>query len=285
MTDQVSTEAAAPAAEDDFESAFKEAAAQREGRAPQDDEPAAKEATEQKADGEAPATKDGTKQDSPAGDIQAELEAERKRAAEFEHKFRSEVGRQAALQRQIQELQGRINQAPQPAASAAPRSKQMQKLVEDFPEIAEALEAELETRLGSVKNEVDQRLQPIAAKEQERQAAAEEAAVKDAYPNMVEIVNSTEFANWLPKQPQAVQALAASPRAMDAIALIDYFTGGQRPQQGASTVQSIQEKRAQQLSRHVSVKNTAPPPVADAPDDFASAFKFFAHKRERQAAR
>jgi hypothetical protein len=279
VTTEIQTDAA-PAATDDFDSAFAEFSAQR-------DEPtneSAIDATASEGDGDTTTTEEPSEPELSAADLKAQLDAERKRAEEYEHKFKSEVGRQTALQRQIQELQAQQNKAPQEAPQKS-RSAAMQKLLEDFPEIAEALESEIDSRLGSVKKEVDQQLQPFAQKASKDAYAAQEAATLEVYPNMKQLVNTPEFANWLPAQPAAVQALAASPIASDAVALLDYFTGGKRPDKGVSEVQSIKEKREQQLNRHVSVRNTAPAPVADAPDDFESAFRHFSAKRERQAAR
>lgn len=278
MTTENQTDAA-NAAEDDFDSAFAEFSSAR-------DEPTSESAVEASStDESAPTTEEPVVEQAPAPeDLKALLEAERKRAQEFEHKFKSEVGRQTALQRQIQELQRQQTQQPQ-KEEAPKRSAEMQKLVEDFPEIAAALESEIASRLGSVKQEVDQKLQPIAIAEEKRELAAEEAATLDVYPNLKELVNTKEFSEWLPRQPAAVQALAGSPFSSDAVALLDYFTGGKRPNASGSQVQGIKEKREQQLSRHVSVKNTAPPPIADAADDFESAFAHFSQKRERQALR
>lgn len=212
-------------------------------------------------------------------DFAARLTAAEEAARQWEHKFKSEIGRQTALQRKVQELETQLRSQPQTQQAQRQYSQRMAQLMEDYPEIAGALQEELDSVVGSVREEVRQIAEPLKQQEQQRRYQAEEAQVRERYPDFVEVVNTPEFLDWFQSQPSAVQALAASQEANDAIAVMDYFTASRRQQAANPEVQNIQAKRQQALQRNVSVRNTAPAPVADAPDDFESAFKYFARKR------
>lgn len=218
--------------------------------------------------------------------LMAELEQTRTLAQDFEHRFKSEVGRQAAYQRQVQELKTQLQALPQQASTATQQKKlsnRMAKIAEDFPELAEVLQEELSEAISTVRQELDQNLQPIRQREQEAYYAREEQRVAEAYPNFADVVRSTQFHRWFAEQPEAVRSLAASPYAQDAIAVMDYFTGGARfkqPQAVAPNPQvgEVQARRQAAMQRNVSVKNSAPAPVTDAPDDYESAFNFYAKR-------
>lgn len=280
-TEELDVQAAQGAAEDEFEQAFKEfASADRE----QDDTPDTDGAPEQDAPateseggevGAAPAQKELS-----AEELKQQLEEARKAAQDFEHRFKSEVGRQSAYQRQIQELKAQLsNNPPQTQAQQRRLSERMAKIAEDFPELAQAFQEELSEAIGQVRQEVDQHLQPIRQKEQESYYRLEEDRVREAYPDFQDVVRSTEFQTWFQQQPEAVRSLAASPMAQDAIAVLDYYTGGTRfKQEPNPQVRSVQAKRQAAMERHTSVRNTAPAPVTDAPDDFESAFNYYAKR-------
>lgn len=212
-------------------------------------------------------------------DFASRLTAAEAAAKDWEHKFKSEVGRQTALQRKVQELETQLRSQPQTQQAQRQYSQRMQHLMEDFPEIATALQEELDSVVGSVREEVRKISEPLKQQEQQRQYLAEEAAVREKYPDFAEVVNTPEFLDWFQAQPDAVQALAASPAARDAIAVMDYFSAGRRPVAANQEVQNIQARRQQSQQRHVSVRNSAPAPIADSPDDFESAFNYFARKK------
>ena len=279
MQEQV-VEAAQEAADDDvFAQAFAEFAAGREEpdvqEEPDEQEPTAPEAEPQSDD---PLTQQAGESNE---DFTARLNAAEKAATEWEHKFKSEVGRQTALQRKVQELEAQLQAQPQNQQAQKQYSQRMKGLMDDYPEIAEALQAELEESLAAVRAEVQAAVAPMKKQEEQRRYEAEEQTVKARYPDFVDVVNSKEFLDWFNEQPDAVQALAASPNARDAIAVMDYFSANRRPVAANPEVQNIQAKRQQALERHVAVRNSAPAPVADGPDDFEAAFAHFARKRSR----
>lgn len=281
-TVELESPAALEAAEgDEFEHAFAEFAAAQDGEAEavvdapdQEDpahDPAQAEPPEREASEPAPPTIEA---------LTAELEQARQAASDFEHRFRSEVGRQAAYQRQISELKAQIQSTPNPtSAQQRTLSERMTKIADDFPELAQAFQEELEEAIGAVRQELDQNLQPIRQREQEAYLQMEERRVAEAYPDFQNVVRSTEFQAWFSEQPEAVRSLAASPLAQDAIAVLDYYTGGQRfRQEPNAQVQQVQSRRQAAMERNTSVRTSAPAPVADAPDDFESAFNYYAKR-------
>lgn len=216
-------------------------------------------------------------------DFATRLSAAEKAAKTWEHKFKSEVGRQTALQRKVEELTAQLQSKPESQQAQRQYSAHMQKLMGEFPEIAEAVQAELEMQLAAVRNEVSQAVAPMRQQEQERAFQQEEARVKELYPDFAETVRSPQFMDWFNTQPEAVKSLAASPFANDALAVMDYYTSYSSRQQAAGNpiVQQVQAKRNEALQRHVSVRNTAPSPVNDGPDSFESAFEYYSRKKER----
>ena len=289
-------EAAQGAAEDnsEFENAFAEfAGARDEPSSDQTDESSSEDsnadyetAEPESKETEPGAPKEQTEQPQKAGesntDYEARLVAAEKAAKDFEHRFKSEVGRQAALQRKVQELQAQLESAPQGTQAERKYTERMQNLMGEFPEIAEAIREELDVRLADLRGEVQQAVAPMKQEQEQRQYQAEEARVKELYPDFTQTVQSGDFQDWFAKQPSAIQQLASSPYAGDAIAVMDYYKGSRPAVAANPAVQNILDKRQASLQRNVSVKNTAPAPVADAADDFESAFAFYARQKEKQ---
>lgn len=261
-------------APDEFENAFAEFSRAREER---DDEQQAPEpetvVEDTPLEADAP---EGAEEDKPEWQVQ--LDEAQKRASDWEHRYRSDLGRQAALQKKISDLEAKIQESgPRSDESRAEYSGRMQGLMEDYPEIAQALQDELDRRLGSV----NQELTPMIEERERRERSVAEDQVKNRYPDFTETVRSREFLEWYSGQPQSIQRLAASDDPSDAIAMLDFYSAVSRPTSNPA-VQEIREKRSQALARNVSVRNTAPAPTGDAPDDFEAAFSFYAKQRERQ---
>lgn len=96
----------------------------------------------------------------------------------------------------------------------------------------ERLRLQYELEMKRIKQQYDLE---EAARERQRQRNAAEAArqraaqdedtvrVEAAHPGWRVLVNTSEFGTWMKQQPQSVRALAASPRAADAILLLDLF--------------------------------------------------------------
>lgn len=294
MAEEHQTDAANPAAEgDEFEKEFARISRERDGidddaaaSAPadqdtdhEDDEGFDREAAA--AEAETDATDAPSDEDKPEWQVQ--LEQAEKRAADWEHRYRSDLGRQAALQKKIADLEAKLQDSGQRSdETRSEYSERMQNLMQDYPEIAEALQEELDRRLGGVKQE----LAPMFEERQRRERDTAEAAVLEVHPDFKEAVQSQEFVDWFSKQPDAVQRMGASDDPRDAIAVLDFYKAlNGKAVQSNPAVQQIREKRSRALERNVTVRNTAPAPVGDAPDDFETAFRYYAQKRERESRR
>lgn len=281
MSEELQQESAASAADEgEFEQAFAEFASGAEEPEQEPEQVAQPEQSESPAEQGEP---EG--EESELDKIRRELEETRRAAQDYEHRFRSEVGRQSAYQRQIQELKTQIQAAPkQTQAQQRQLSERMSGLMNDFPEIAEAVSEEISAAIKSTKEEIAAQLRPMHEREQQAIYESQEAAVKAAYPDFEEIASSTEFATWFAQQPESVRALAGSRVAQDAIAVIDYFTGGKRFKQPESNpqVQQVKAQRQAALQRNQSVRNTSPAPIAEGLDDYESAFAFYANKAKRR---
>jgi chromosome segregation ATPase len=283
MTEQNEVQAATEAAADEFETAFAEFSKARDT----DDTEAAAEAAEGADENTRTleATEAAQEPAAQEDDVAQKLADAEKRAKDLEQRLKSDLGRQSALQRKVQELQAQLEAGPKTQKSEREHSAKMKQLMADFPEIAEAVQEEMDARLSAVKNEFQSVVTPIKAREQEQELVVAEQRVKEIYPEFVATVNSPEFVEWYRKQPAAVQSLAGSKDPQDAIAMLDYFTGGKRGvPQADPKIQEIKDRRDAALQRNVTVRNTSAPPVTDAPDDFDTAFQFFAKKRERERA-
>ena len=294
MTVENEVQAAPEAATDEFETAFAEFS---KARAAESNEQAADEAASADTDDNEPAaaetqatgeqTEVAQEQPAQEDDVAKKLADAEKRAKDLEQRLKSDLGRQSALQRKVQELQAQLEAGPKTQKSERDYTAKMKQLMADFPEIAEAVQEELDSRLAAIKDEVQSVVTPIRAKEQEQELVSAETKVKEVYPDFVATVNSPEFVEWYRKQPAAVQSLAGSKDPQDAIAMLDYFTGGKRgaPPQADPQIQEIKARREQALQRNVTVRNTSATPIADAPDDYEAAFAYFAKKRERERAK
>lgn len=277
---------AAPVAADDnseFEAAFAEFSEARDEPEGKEDSDEGYETSEPEAEPEA--TPEPEQQvEQKTDDLDARIAAAEKAAKDYEHRYKSEIGRQTALQKKVQELQAQLEQRPQAAASQRQYTERMQNLMGEFPEIASALQEELDARLAEVRNEVQSAVAPMKQQEEARQYQAEESRVREIYPDFVDVVKSQDFMDWFERQPPAIKDLASSPHANDALAVMDYYTGYKGRNQAAANpeVQDTIAKRQAALQRNVSVKNTAPAPVSDGPDDFESAFEYFARKRNKR---
>lgn len=209
---------------------------------------------------------------------------------QWQHKYKSEVGRIAAYQRQIAELQ-----AAKPQTQGQAKEQIAQKindsswneLKEDFPEIANAVEKHFESQFANRFSSLEQKLQPLERQAQEARMAAERqhfdgqmAALEAAHPDYQTVVNSQEWRDWLSTQPQPVQQLVHSTSAADAAYLLDGFklqTGNNKQQQSLH----LQQQRKQRLAASVAVpsKKQVRREVAD--DDFDSAWDAAVREHER----
>ena len=178
-----------------------------------------------------------------------ELSAQNERLHQSQRNLGGQVG---GLKNQMAQLleqvtAARAASAAAPAGAAVPTQRQISdaskssakfaKMMEDFPEIAEAVAEEIGLQVGEVVKKLpaggaaapavdtEQLVDGVMFKMGQRELAKE-------YPDWAQQVNSARFEAWLPQQPKAVQDMYNSPNPSDAIQCLDLFNGRQRQQAG-----------------------------------------------------
>lgn len=283
--------------DDDFETAF--------------DEFSGEEAATSEPAGEAPAddgaaeAADGTEGETEGGEAQEPAEAEdpvaaaRREAEEWKHRYNSDLGRQAALQRKIQEqeqllrkLQGQ-QQKPKPApqdaqpqqGDEAPDGSGMpdnewKALQQDFPEFAKAIEfklSRLEEQYGRKLSVLEQIEQIRQAQQQEEYVRSQYQALEAEHPDYREVARDPAFSEWLGRQPRKVQELSNSMASTDNAYLLRLYkqhVGAAQPQRS----EDIQARRQRQLQQAQAVSGRAGRSGGNQPpaNDYDAAFDFFA---------
>jgi len=133
------------------------------------------------------------------------LKAEKEK---LENRVKSEVGRNAASQRRIAELQKMVSSPVHEDRDEDP-SETLRALAEDYPEVAgpvaEALNL-MRGQVGELKT-VERNRREAATQELNDLVTAEESAVADAHPGWEGFLkdNGTVFTQWIDDQPRAVR--------------------------------------------------------------------------------
>lgn len=189
---------------------------------------------------------------------------------------RSAEGRVAAMQREFQQArQAATNVAPQDAptqgqmAAAAQNPEKWTQLKEDFPEWAEAMEQYVGAQIRAIRPQgagltpeqvAGYVQQQVAQTKAEMTRLVEEAHIEGKHENWRDTVNTPEFAAWFAAQPPETRALADSPRARDAIAMLDLFDKARvRP------ASEVRNERNQRLAAAATTRpgQTPPPKTLD----------------------
>lgn len=279
--------------EDDFETAFAEYA---NGETPEvkNDEAPTQEA---EAPGEELASEE--RQTDNVSERLKVLEAENEK---LKHSEASQRGRLGAYQRQINQLQSQLQQvqntpgtsekddqqARQDAADAA-GVKDWEALKEDFPEVAKALDARLESEKFQIQEdrqkqaqleqqlaELQSAVQPIQQQAQDQYLKSQVDALEARHPDWRELVSAPAFAEWLDQQPPSLQKLKESNDAAEAAALVDLYKG----QTGQVVAESNSaDKRQERLASAQTVSRRGSAQKGGVPEDFEAAFNHYATKR------
>lgn len=213
-------------------------------------------------------------------------------AQQWQHRYNSDLGRQSALQRKIQEQQDQIAQLQKAAqnASQAPQAPHANpngmtdakwaEFKEDFPEIAEVMEYQQQIQDRAHQQEIAElkaQLVPIQQQSRQQYVNAQYQVLEQQHPDWKDIAKSTEFRNWLEQQPSAVSQLVESEEAADAAYLIQTFkTASARPMVN----DDLKQRRERQLRQGQTISNRGGRPKSTGPaaDDFDAAFDYFASK-------
>lgn len=233
----------------------------------------------------------------------AELATKAKERDDYFHRHQSDSGRIGAFQRKLNEVDGERQRLAQEletvrkgsggdtptkseVSAALADPEKWEKFKEDFPEVAEGMEAivgplqkqikSLESKVGGFEQDVTP-LRNMAVKNQEEQ---EIAALAAKHPDFDKKVASPEFAEWYNKQHPTVQGLYGSPMAADAAYLLDLYdqSRGATP----SAADALRDKRRTNLAEGAYVKGRNAAVTTAVPDDFEGAFEHFAAKKDRQ---
>lgn len=277
--------------QDDFDAAFDEFSDTDQGSEDQSDEDDF-DANETDSNGEADSSNDGEKGQEDDHGEQEPIDYKREYEA-LNHRFKSDLGRQDVYQRRIAEQereiqtlkQGQSKTQEQEAGDNPENSgmsdAQWETLKEEFPEIAQGVEAKFnafDQQLNQRLQQVDQTLAPIRERESQQALEREYQTLSERHPDYQNVAASTEFNQWLEKQPQPVRQLIESENAADAAYLLDGFKREQgssnQPQQPA---QKPSPNKALERARSVPRRGT-PKQSTIAEDDYDAAFDHYAGK-------
>lgn len=204
-------------------------------------------------------------------DYQAEIESLRREKDELEHSFNSQKGRVSALQKKI-DAEKKDEQKPENGQSVD--DEDLNEALQLYPEIVTPLLKVFEKERAKLHEEFNQQLAPIHQQEQERYINYQVATLDNKYPEWRDVVGSREYAEWLGSQHEAVQQLSKSIHAKDYEYLLSSFANTR-----SQKATDISQRRQQQLAANVSVQSRGPSKLSSAPDDFDSAWDFYANKK------
>lgn len=286
MTDQHPAAAEdAPPDDDAFDQSFLEFAAS----ANPDDEGAPVE--DEAPDEEAPEPDE----DAPRATAAEDVAAVTRERDELRHKLLSGDGRVSALQRKINDLQGRLQQAG-PTGPSEEDAEEVRQLKEDYPDIANAVQRMLDGGYARIRAELQQEVEPIRQDNEQRAARELTQAqyqamdqVSQAHADWREVSLSEPFLNWVAGQPVGLQHMYTSPDPRDAIFVLDQYKGANKPtpaQGDTARADEIEDRRQRNLAnaRSVTSRRTVRP-TNEPPEDFDGAFQWHAAQQDLQAGR
>lgn len=248
----MSEETATPEEEtQEFEEAFSEFAAKSDDAADLDtegEELPSEDAYGEKgeADDDGAAQEDAKAADPYAGlpdDVKARLQAQDAEIEKLSHRIKSDEGRVAAYQRQVDQLQQQIqqginqgrsesdaagtSQGETPTAGEVAEAMQTEEgwseFTEEYPEIAAAIDQRLESKLGQFKGEVTETIKPVLTRAQEEEVNKGYEYLDSNYEGWRDRVASPIFQEWIETQPDVVQQLADSDDPREASSLIEFY--------------------------------------------------------------
>lgn len=211
-----------------------------------------------------------------------ELAAAKEELQRWQHKYNSDLGRQNAYQRQIQEKDQLIARL-QSTQSANPGvvNKDWATLKEDYPDIAQGISALIEEKDARHAQEIQslkQSLEPIQAQAKESFVAQQYQILAYEHPDYAEIAASPEFNKWVQTQPHNVMQMMESDNAADAAYLLRTYKNEMSP--GLQATSELKQRREKQLrqAQNVPSRGGRSQQVMPPDDDFEAAFDYFADR-------
>lgn len=274
---------------DDFDSAFDEYAGKEKDDRDEYYREGEQDTPEDKPDTEA----------EPEPDVSERLSALEQENQKLKHSEASQRGRLGAYQRQINDLQSKLQQHQQPKnADGEEKSDEQRRdeaaqemgsddwkaFKEDFPDMARAFEARLDQdrqRQAQLEQQIEQlqsAVQPIQQQAHEQQLQSEFARLESRHSDWRDVINAPDFKTWLDNQNPAIQQLVESENADDASALLDFYKRSQAPTER----QPADDKRQSRLANAQTVSRRGAAQQRGTPEDFDAAFEHYAAKRTRQ---
>jgi hypothetical protein len=155
----------------------------------------------------------------------------------YEHKYKSDEGRVAPLQKKIDELNHQLYALQQQGKGDSKAAQNLEEaieqkeidlggLLEELPELG-ALVDEVKSMREELKKSRDVIQDKVIRPSQEAEAMASEEkevkALRDAHPDLSEIVSSPRFNEWVSKQHPSIYALTQSNSAADVSAALTLY--------------------------------------------------------------
>jgi len=204
-------------------------------------------------------------------EYKAQNDALKQERDHFEHGFKSQVGRVSALQKKIdgekKDDEGQVEQDD---------DAQIADVLREYPEIVKPIIDLIDKRYARLNGDIDQRLAPIKEQEQQRYVDAQIATMDSQFPDWRTTVSSEDYKTWLQQQPEPVQSMADSYNARDYAYLLNNFKATR------TKASDIAERRQNKLASNVAIQSKGASKKATAPDDFDSAWDYFANKASRK---
>lgn len=220
----------------------------------------------------------------PEPTLEERLSKAEKDAQLWQHKYNSDLGRQNAFQKRLNDQTNTIqqlqNQLKRSAGGDAMTPNEWKALQEDYPDIASGFQAyvgQLEARHKSEIEGIRRDLQPIQSQAKENYVQDQFRILEMEHPDYREIAGSDEFKSWVNTQPSNVKDMITSQQAGDAAYLLRTYKNETRPGQQASN--ELKQRRERQLRQAQTVPSRGGRGKANMPpdDDFEAAFDYFAN--------
>lgn len=160
----------------------------------------------------------------------------------YQHQARSQNGRVGALTKKYQQAQAEIERLKQQSALSH-LGDEMKHIEQDYPEVAQVIHRMNEQHRQQLA-EYSKPLEHLAETQMQELARQQMDSsidyVSRIVPDAGSIVASPQFATWLSRQPQGIQALYTSDDVNDAVYLLSEFK---------KTVSATAEKRTKQTQQ------------------------------------
>ncbi len=199
------------------------------------------------------------------------------------HSEASQKGRVASLNRKWSEAQELLKQREQGQAAGdntAAQDDKLAQIAEDFPALAESLQALMEQKDKQWEQKFNRYAEPLQAIEEQRRQQAvmtEGALVAEKHPDWANIAGSDGFSDWVSESPHRT-AMFNSDDAASTIELLDLFKAQHGLFNQSNQQSALRQRRRSQLSDLASLPNggSSRLPMVDEGDEdalFAAAAK------------